>query len=192
MAKAIVKELRALRPDDLAGIVGMAPPGNGYEDLPESKPLPGVRVDAIGPKTFSTTTDQDGVYQFETLPQGEYRLEAQLPPGVIRTGPPKSVVVGTGCATALWAYPHGQVSGQVVDKDGNGVPGFITIERGLEGADTPDGTFTLHRIFPGRHRLVFRPKINYKKVYYWPTEGFDITLGQHLENVHFEITLPTP
>jgi hypothetical protein len=228
-ASGAIKELRALRDtgraDDLFGLVSQAPRGVGYGDLPSAHPLAGVTVRLIGSsgEVSSTTTDTHGVYSFSRLPSGSYRVEHDLPSGLTlakNSRQPISVELsdqdghGAGCGVNVFAFPDGLISGTVVDGNGNGLAGFVTIEPvdaaeakfflehgGLSGYDTNDGKFTLPRLPPGRYRLVFRPRgangvMDYRHKFYWPrndgagSDAIEVVLGQHLENIRFEVVLP--
>jgi len=117
-----------------------------------------------------------------------------------------------GCRVDIYVRPDGQISGIVVDATGNGVPGFLTLvptdpeeakaafqRGGLPGDETADGKFSLPQLPPGRYRLVFSPKIgsrvNLQQKFYWPASNaansgaIEISLGQHVDNVRFEIPL---
>jgi hypothetical protein len=70
---------------------------------------------------------------------------------------------------------------------------------GLPGDDTEDGKFSLPQLPPGRYRLVFSPKtargVNLQQKFYWPVShgsnsgAIEISLGQHVDDVRFEISL---
>jgi len=121
-------------------------------------------------------------------------------------------VPGFGCNLDVYAKPDGQISGIVVDLAGRGVPGFLTLEPadpkeaaaahqrgGLPGDETEDGKFSLPQLPPGRYRLIFSPKIgsrvNLRQKFYWPpgsaanSGAIEISLGQHVHDVRFEIPL---
>jgi hypothetical protein len=69
----------------------------------------------------------------------------------------------------------------------------------LPGDETEDGKFSLPHLPPGRYRLVFVPKIgghmNFRQKFYWPpsnaanSDAIEISLGQHVDDVRFEIPL---
>jgi hypothetical protein len=121
-------------------------------------------------------------------------------------------VPGFACDLDVYAKPDGQISGIVVDLAGRGVPGFLTLEPidpkeakaafqrgGLPGDETADGKFSLPQLPPGRYRLVFSPKngsrVNLRQKFYWPpgsatnSGAIEISLGQHMENIRFEVPL---
>src|SRR6266478_2781186 len=71
--------------------------------------------------------------------------------------------------------------------------------RRMPGDETEDGNFKLPQLPPGRYRIVFSPKIggrvNLRQKFYWPpgnaanSGAIEIGLGQHVDNVRFEIPL---
>ena len=204
------------RSDDLFGTVGIAPKGSSYASLVEVQPLANVPVRAIrsNGERFSTATDDRGAYGFPYLPSGQYQIEEELPAGLekrsfsidVSPGPK-----GIGCRFDVFARPDGVISGVVIDaRTRKPLAGFVTIEPadpvearaahqrgGLPGDDAENGSFRLEHLPPGRYRLIFRPKVEGRarldRTYYWPQsssdEGIDIALGQHVENVTFEVSL---
>ncbi len=147
----------------------------------------------------------------EALPAGFTLAQGAAPQPFVITAADKQVP-GFGCNLDVYAKPDGQISGIVVDLAGRGVPGFLTLEPadpkeaaaahqrgGLPGDDTEDGKFSLPLLPAGRYRLVFSPKIgnrvNLRQKFYWPPRSaansgaIEISLGQHVDNVHFEIPL---
>ncbi len=228
-AGSAIKELRALRDtghvDDLFGNINEAPKGSRYEDLVESHPLAGVAVRVIGSRgqVFATTSDAHGIYSFSTLPYGNYRIEPDLPSGLVsRRNPEEPILVelsdqgalGAGCGVDISAVPDGLISGKVVDGSGNGLVGFVTVRPsdpaeaklalqrgGLPGCDTDDGNFKLSRLHPGRYQLIFHPigasGMDFRHTFYWPagkdsgSDGIELVLGQHVENIRFEVAIPS-
>jgi len=220
----VIKELRSLRDtgraDDLFGIISEAPKGVRYEDRTDARPLAGVSIRLKGSRgeIFSTITDTHGVYSFSTLPLGAYRIEHDLPFGLARNSKePISVELsdqdgrGAGCRVDVFARPDGVISGTVVDGNGKGLAGFVTLEPidpaeaklslqrgGLPGDEMVDGNFTLPTLPPGRYRLVFHPKgADIRHTFYWParndgagSDAIEVALGQHVENIRFEVVLP--
>ena len=137
---------------------------------------------------------------------------AGKPPDLLKIAPSDKQVPGFACNLDVYAKPDGQISGIVVDLAGRGVPGFVTLEPadpkeayaarqrgGLPGDETADGNFALPQLPPGRYRLVFSPKIgsrvNLRQKFYWPPNNaansgaIEISLGQHIDNIRFEIPL---
>lgn len=216
MVSATIDELRKLRDrgwsDDLFGNIGTAPLGHGWEDLMTVHPLAKVAVSVTGEsgRRFSTATDEQGGYRFVSIPAAEYSIEPDPPAGyhhgfgqeVDFRGAPERL----GCRIDWRAEPDGRISGRVSDTTGVAVPGFIMVERaepdkaigvlrwrGLQGQDTNDGQFSLELLAPGEYRLVFHPRdgqrINLGRTSYFPSSdsGLELTLGQHVDNVKFEI-----
>jgi len=147
----------------------------------------------------------------EALPAGFTLAQGAAPQPFVITAADKQVP-GFACNLAVYAKPDGQISGVVVDLAGRGVPGFLTLEPadpkeakaafqrgGLPGDETEDGNFKLPQLPPGRYRLIFIPKIgghvNFRQRFYWPPSNaansgaIEISLGQHVDNVRFEIPL---
>jgi hypothetical protein len=218
MAGAFIQQLRlrskAAEPPTLFGMIGIAPRGNGYEDLIESKSLPGVKVRALGSGglVYSATSDEQGVYSFKWLPADTYQLEIDLPAGLSTwqkdTGKPLVIPIGNvqnlrGCAVDVFARADGRISGMVVNTDGNGVAGFLMIipadpkqaeaarqHGGMMGFSTDDGKFLLTQIPPGRYQLMFYQKTNGKISFRdrpVRSEPIDIGFGQHKENFEFKL-----
>lgn len=150
----------------------------------------------------------------EALPSGFTLAQGAAPQPFVITAADKQVP-GFACNLDVYAKPDGQISGIVVDLAGRGVPGFLTLEPtdpkeakaafqrgGLPGDETEDGNFKLPQLPPGRYRLVFSPKIgsrvNLRQKFYWPPSNaansgaIEISLGQHVDNVRFEIPLSGP
>lgn len=215
-AKSVIRQLRAVREGAVAaslfGTIGVAPRGNGYEDLMESNPLAEVRVRAISStaKNYSATTDADGVYTFESLPRDTYRLEVELPVGystwLRNQGKEIQFEIGAGstCRVDVWARVDGRISGVVVNALGQPFDGFVTLrpvdralaERtrlrgGLPGSTTQDGKFLLWQIPAGRYVLVFHPKVGGRvdfRVAPFESAPIELKLGEHLEG--YQLKLP--
>lgn len=89
VAGGTLRELRAIargeRTDDLFGTIGIGSEYARMEDRIKSKPLVNVVVRAVGHHgaRFSATTDEHGAYAFASLPPGKYRIEADLPSGLL-------------------------------------------------------------------------------------------------------------
>jgi hypothetical protein len=218
IAGAFIQQLRlrskAAEPAALFGVIGIAPRGNGYEDLIESKTLSGVKVSAVDSagRVYSATSGEQGVYLLNSLPAGTYRLEIDLPAGLSTwqkdSGQPIVIPVGNdqnlrGCAVDVLARADGRISGVVINTDGKAVAGFLTIisadpkeseasrqRGGLQGFSTEDGKFLLTQIPPGRYQLMFYPKVNGQislRGGAVRSEPIDIGFGQHIENFEFKL-----
>jgi hypothetical protein len=102
MAGGTLRELRAIargeRADDLFGTIGIASEYGRMEDRIKGKPLVNVVVRAVGHHgaRFSATTDEHGAYAFASVPSGKYRIEADLPSGLLLAEFPAYVKTGKG------------------------------------------------------------------------------------------------
>jgi hypothetical protein len=226
MVGGLLRELRAAeegrRFDDLFGTVGVGPNGAGFGDQVEVRPLAGVIVRAVGSdgSEFSTKTDTSGAYFIQSLKTDVYRVEMDFPAGLSswegRQGTPITVTVNNKDSVAqgcrVDAFPPGRIAGKVVDTDGKGVAGFVTLQPvdpneaavamrrgGLVGDDTVDGNFTLSPLPPGHYRLIFSPRdrSNPKCVtpQFWPPQGsnsngIELGFGQHVDDIRFVVTMP--
>jgi hypothetical protein len=209
--------------DDIFGTVVMGGDGASFESLTQARPLPNVPVHATGThgSVFSASTDQQGAYSLTFLPRDTYRIDQDLPTGLStwehNSGQFPTIEVshsggsGSGCQVNVFSRPDGTISGTIVDANGEGVPGFITIKPtdpkeaqaalqrgGLPGDETEDGAFSLPQLPPGKYRLIFYPKkqngIKFQHPFYWPapsdtsSPAIDLGFGQHLDGVRFEIS----
>ncbi len=150
----------------------------------------------------------------EALPAGFALAQGAAPRPFVITAADKQVS-NFGCLVDVSVRPDCQISGTVVDATGARMPGFVTLEPadpkeaaaarqrgGLPGDETEDGNFKLTQLPPGRYRLVFSSKIgsrvNLRQKFYWPPSNagnsgaIEIGLGQHVDNVRFEIPLSVP
>jgi hypothetical protein len=217
----IIRQLRALQKGepvaDLFGMIGTSPI-NFTDDPLEIKPLAGKRVRVIGSSNLaqSTTTDEEGVYSFQTLPADTYRIEIDPPAGMstwqINKGEAYKVQIGAqgifGCPASLSFSADGRIKGKVVDQDGNGLAGFVTLEPvdakeaeaarlrgGTMGYTTDSGEFELWLLRPSQYRLIFHPKIGEQVNFRVPpvkSEVITVGLGQHVENFRFKVPAVRP
>jgi hypothetical protein len=217
MAEGVLRELRALRDhlraDDVFGTIDAAPKGVRFEDLTGAEPLAGVPVRAIASNgvSFSTMTNDRGVYAFPALPAGIFTIEADLPAGFARPSPSSLAEVASGgmaCRLDIFARPDGRIAGTVVDSAGRPASGFVTIEPadpveaaaarvrgGLPGDRVgANGRFSLPQLPPGRYRLVFHPgrggQVNFRTTFYFPsdpTDAVDLSLGQKINGLLFKV-----
>jgi hypothetical protein len=214
MAGAVIRQLRALRDqraiDTLFGSVGMGPAGASYEVLAEAKTLANVPVRVIdsNKREYTTTTDRDGIYSFNSLPPDKYTLEVDLPSGLStwerNTGESYTVEIkdSANCRADLFARPDGRIAGLVMNAKGKRLAGFVTIRPadpkeaeaanrrgGLPGYTTEDGTFTLWQLPPGQYRLLFYPKtgdkITFANVTY--SDVIQLGFGQRVQDFRFTI-----
>jgi len=216
MAEGVLRELRAMRVhkrlDDTFGTIGVAPKGNGWDDLPETRPLADVPVCAVAGSgvAFSTQTDGGGAYAFPSLPSGTYTVEPDVPAGFARPPAPLTAEVragGAACRVDSFVRPGGQITGTVVDASGKANLGFVTIQPadpveaaaaqrrgGMPGYETGlDGKFSLSLLPAGRYRLVFHPRtgdqVDFRITFYWPSnpgDAINLAFGQHVDGVQFK------
>lgn len=214
-----LRELRALRDhavsDDLFGTLALHPRGNGWADLVDSQPLRGVPVTAVEKtgRRFSAISDDSGAYAFTKLPAARYRIEVNLPAGLVsgekeanRQYPLDLPVHGeqrTGCRADSFPLPDGRISGRVIEATtGKPAKGFISVkyldqekvpERNSDmgpGYDVENnkGEFELLSVFPGRFVLEFRPASRFGEPILWPNgNGMELLLGQHLDHVRIQV-----
>jgi hypothetical protein len=122
---ADLRELRAIRDghtvDSLFGTVSLMPPSGRRWSLTDMQPLADVSVrvtDSEG-RVRSTKTDEHGVYAFEWLPPENYRIEQDLPAGllVLSGGADNTVdltdkdATRIGCRADIRARSNKEVSG---------------------------------------------------------------------------------
>ena len=215
--QATIRQLRALgKGERVADVFGMisTSPLSFADDPSEIKPLAGKRVRVIGSRNLeqSTTTDDEGIYSFPSLPADTYRLEVDPPEGMStwqrNKGEPYKIELGaqgvSGCPASLSFVADGRIKGKVVDENGNGVAGFVTLEvldpkeaeaakwrGGLVGYDTESGEFELALLRPNKYRLLFRRKIDGRVDFRVPpvrSEVITIGLGQHVDDFHFNVS----
>jgi hypothetical protein len=127
-------ELRAIRDghavDSLFGTVSLMPPSGQRLSLTNMRPLADVSVrvtDSEG-RVRSTKTDEHGVYAFEWLPPENYRIDQDLPAGllVLSGGMDKPLTVDltnkdatrVGCRADIRARPEKEISGSVAESQG--------------------------------------------------------------------------
>jgi hypothetical protein len=220
-ATHIIRQLRALqqgrRAADLFGMLGTSPVA--FTDIEQDiKPLAGKQVRVIdGNKVEqSTTTDDEGIFSFQDLPTGTYRIEVDPPFGMStwqrNKGEVYDVDVGapraSGCPVNITFSPDGRIKGKVIDEDGNGVAGFIKTEPvdekeaeiakwrgGTMGYETETGDFELWLLRPTQYRLVFQRKINGRVDFGVPpvkSEIITIGLGERFEDFRFKVPAVRP
>ena len=217
----IIRELRALQKGghtaDLFGMIATSPLAF-TDDQQEIKPLAGKQVRVIGDNKIdrSTTTDGEGIFSFQDLPRGTYRIEVDPPFGMStwqrNSGEVNNVDVGTrgaaGCPINFTFSADGRIKGKVIDEDGNGVAGFITTEPvdekeaeaakwrgGTMGYTTETGEFELWLLRPSQYRLVFHPKTNGRVDFGVPavkSEVITIGLGERFEDFRFKVATVRP
>jgi hypothetical protein len=215
-AAHIIRQLRALqkheRAADLFGMIAMSPVWF-TDDLQDIKPLAGKQVRVIGSSNFeqTTTTDDEGVFSFPDLPADTYRIDVDPPVGMstllLNSGEVYKVDIGakgvSGCPLNLTYSADGRIKGKVIDEEGNGVAGFVTVEPtdekeaetakwrgGLMGYTTETGEFELWLLPPSQYRLIFHPKVNGQVDFRVPavkSEVITIGMGEHFGDFRFKV-----
>ncbi|HEX5602936.1 MAG TPA: hypothetical protein VFX63_10315 [Pyrinomonadaceae bacterium] len=211
----IIRQLRASqkgeRVADLFGLVRRFQYPFGVEPL-EVEALDARRVRVIGGKNFelSTTTDQEGVFSFPTLPAGTYRIEVDPPPSGmsqwhLNRGEPVEIEAtgGSGCSTNLSFIAASMIKGQVVDDYGQSIAGVVSLESadekeaeaakrtgGLISSKTDTGEFQLWLATPGRYRLVYRPKAGHAPPV--SSDVIKVNLGEWITNFRFKVPSVRP
>jgi hypothetical protein len=153
------------------------PAANPLRRLPRLGGVP-IRIRGAG-KLTNTVTNADGVYEVYDLPPGAYRVEPEVPPGMIidfamfagggpmRFAPldsPITLSARAGASVSFALREGNQVSGRVVDPAGRplaDVPvtlepaaGSTTPSSQLETVSREDGVFRLTMVPAGTYRLV--------------------------------------
>ncbi len=125
-APALVRQLRADRSGKpMASVYGRLI----YREWEnQDRPLPGIVVRLHGAgKSFETRTDDQGVYAFEQLKGGTYRVSAGLPPDMEiaeqfgRAAEPLELPSRSSLEHDIYAFPTGRIAGTVIGPDGKPV-----------------------------------------------------------------------
>lgn len=135
--------------------------------------IAGITVTITGKRGehIELVTDSSGAYEISSLKAGEYEVRAALPDYYYKDeySIRKIKVSDRGCAREDFAaIPNGQISGRVVDAEGNPVKkakitliksdadGFLSMRDELASAyvDDEEGRFKLTRVSPGEYLLV--------------------------------------
>jgi hypothetical protein len=211
----IIRQLRALQKGegaaDLFGMIGAAPVAF-TDDLLDTKPLVGKQVRVIGDNFEQTTiTDDEGMFSFQDLPADVYRIEVDPPAGMSTLQRNKGELYKvdlkaqgvSGCPVSVTYSADGRIKGKVIDEDGNGVAGFVTLEPvdekeadivkwrgGTLGYTTENGDFELWLLRPSQYRLIFYPKVKGWIDFRVPpskSEIVTIGLGEHFEDFRFKV-----
>jgi hypothetical protein len=175
-------------------------------------PLPGAHVLVTGPSgTAVITTDENGVYEIDGAPPGDYRLKLELPD--TQDAPEQNIRIQEMDRQSIaerdfWVAWNGTVEGTV--RDNTGKP--ATVELALQGPNRTnlapsinpfagrkaDGSFQIKRIPPGKYILAVNPygpghESPYAPLFYpsapEPQDArvLEITQGQHLKNMDLSL-----
>jgi len=170
-AQAIIEQLRAEKKGRrVASVYGMLwGPSHPMADVT-------VRLQA-GTKSFETKTDERGVYAFQRLPEGRYKISADLPPNL----EVRQEVLGSPVAQfdlparSSWeqdihAEPKGRISGRLLGPDGKqmrdaGVDLYLLEQYKAKSSlpvyrrdgrpSKPSQSFDYNHLSPGDYVLVF-------------------------------------
>lgn len=123
----------------------------------------------------------DGVFRFESVPQGAYFLSAEAGNYVTVGGRYRAqrVAVASGqqiTGIVIQLNPQGTISGRVLDENGQGVPGasvqayttyvmrgHLQLRRGTSVSVGKGGEFTLRKLNPGKYYISAEPGRSAKK-----------------------------
>jgi hypothetical protein len=130
-------------------------------------------------QTFDAKTDSNGVYAFYGVPEGKYKISAELPPNLeiaqmILDDPLPPIELPTGACYEydVTAYPTGSITGRVLGPDGKPVsfadlqlfrPGRYgeKVRAGwMESQDREKGFFEFKHVAPGDYLLVYNNRDN--------------------------------
>jgi protocatechuate 3,4-dioxygenase beta subunit len=83
----------------------------------DTEPMKDIRlVIQSGNHKYETTTDAEGRYQFNSLPEGVYRVRADIPSYLIYDGPQSVRIKGRGCLPVdITARRKNNIEGRVFD-----------------------------------------------------------------------------
>lgn len=178
-ARPLLAELRAARDGQpIASLFGVLSrvqqPYDGVLDPDFNRVLPGVSLQFTGEKqTFRTKTDEFGVYRLYDVPEGDYKILADLPKNLelaytVIDGPMDRVHVPAGACMegGLEALPTGRIQGHVLGPDGKAIRdvGVELFRVGLYKEDATDGWdawqddehgFVFKHVAAGDYLLVF-------------------------------------
>lgn len=129
----------------------------------------------------AAASQADGVFRFESVPQGSYFLSAEAGNYVTVGGRYRAqrVAVASGqqiTGIVIQLNPQGTITGRVVDENGQGVPGAtvqayttyvmrgrLQLRRGTSVSAGKGGEFTLRKLNPGKYYISAEPQRAAKK-----------------------------
>ena len=176
-ARALLPQLRAMRKGQrVASVFGVLrradPPFLAPENDP-SDPLANISLKLRSRfDRFQTNTNQNGVFTFYDVHEGEYRFTADLPPRTELTQKPGAggltpfrIPNGACYEYDVEALPTGHIRGSVVGPNGKPVPlaslelyreqSYSDSRPGLWGFQGANGVFDFDHVGPGVYLLVF-------------------------------------
>lgn len=177
----------------------------------QDAPMPAARVDISGPTSAKVLTDAQGNYSFRSLPPGKYAVNFELPKDFLSQSFNISVADRTCSEVNEYASPAGEISGRVLDANGNPVANLMVDLRDDSKPQEPaerrqfdfthtdhDGYYTFQGVAPGTYmpgvNINFTPeqKAPYARTYYpgLKDDTQPIRLGFGQRFVHADIQLP--
>jgi hypothetical protein len=215
MAAATIRQLRSLRDGTalppIFGIARTHPADWSQTGWEQVRPVPGVTLTARSERgNYRTQTADDGSYEFQGLPTGQYQLRLEPPVGHValsEVGVEQVGVTawpGNSCPMNFEVYYDGRISGTIVGSDGKPIAGFLSasyvgpeqLHAGAIGTEVKNGFFEIPRLAPGRYELVFQPsgdgRSSTRAIYYPGTEvKSEATLIELGEGTHVDGLLLT-
>lgn len=224
---AIVEQLRAEKAGKhIASVYGTLRRTSdyisSYSDPSFDLPLPGVLVKLkSNGRVFQATTDSDGVYAFDELPQGRYEASADLQPGLTLAGelfedpPPSFELPGrSSFEYELTALSSARLSGHVVGPDGKPLRDtsvelyradrYGGEERGVWASQSDGKPFEYRHLPPGDYILVFNrrndasPDEPFARTFYPDAADIQgartihVSSGQQISDADIHVSGPIP
>jgi hypothetical protein len=225
-ARALLPQLRAMRSGQrVASVFGVLrradPPFLAPENDPND-PLSNISLKLRSVyDRFQTNTNQDGVFTFYDVHEGEYRFTADLPPRTELTQKPGAggllpfkIPNGACYEYDVLALPTGRIHGSVVGPTGKPVPlaslelyreqSYSDSRPGLWGFQGDAGSFEFDHVGPGEYILVFNranredPNSPFPRTFYPGVGDLDdakpikLKDGQQLSKVVLRLKDPYP
>lgn len=166
-------------------------------------PVEGAKVELVdknGSTIANTTTDENGDYIFENIPDGDYDIKITAPDNKTK-GTGSATVTENGEVTQSTAdvtltdyHTKSDISGKVTDKNGNPVSGATVSLKDEDGKtvatvttdkngdyifkDIKDGKYTIEVTLPGSNKTMCRVISKFNKVI---TGSTDISFADYVE-----------
>lgn len=220
--KDAVVDLRVLRQPPAVGtrIIGYVrqPGPYGGFSTPPTTPnfLAGAPIDVSGPGgTKTILTDETGIYQLDGLQPGDYTLQLAMPENQVagfwgEEGLPAQVHLNTNGLVEynFDLFWNGRLEGHVTDDSGKPARVWVLLTRAdgknLPGnvnsflQTTPDGSYQVKKIPPGRYIVTINPDGPYDD---WPydiqyyrstldaqdVQVLELTAGQQIKGIDFTV-----
>jgi hypothetical protein len=119
-----------------------------------SVPISGVRIHLrSGDKSWQTTTDERGEYEFGGLPGGVYEASADLVDGPADQRQRRFTLVSGGCSRQNFlGVTVGRIAGRLIDSDNQPVPNVLVEIKGVP--PTPDPRLVFSRFTDAEGRFI--------------------------------------